>query len=950
MKFAFSERDYTPEPSFSYEGSGVSVSFGQSVSVVRFGAPGFSFNSLLYKPVGRFIVPSGYQFLPLPDIADDGRVAVAPTPVAFSFSGIAYTPGVAFAPVPVSVEASPRVPIARQPAPFVFPFSLYDTDVAARQALGVQGLSFVFTAADYAPGTGYDFDTTPVVPGVDPVGYFTASTSATASFVGAVNNPQALSGHFTASTAATASFVGHTANQGHLTASTGATASFVGKNITNQGRFTASTQAVCSFAGKYDSNVKRYTLSSTTSIQQEAEPATLQTVLPMQQTIPTPLTTASVQQQASPLNQETLSVVEQTLLTSTVTDVVVEQAIPLSDSISSTSDPLTLIYPSYDVVVEQAIPVSADTLVAFNVLYFLHSETTHPVQDCKDSLHTVLRRYYKEDEPVADWLPLSNFVYVPLPDVDDGRVAFNTPVPVFAFAGTYTPATSFTLTAADAVAVGRNPVTYQAPVYQWQGVVTLHDFAIYHAGMLLGETESRFQRALRLGVEFRAHVQDARQPPNGISPFIPGGGGTVYPPNPDPTDPPGHVTITVPTQTAYIMQHTISVTLTDLTPISMESVNLSLDADSFAWQFSGTLLDKADLVKVQQVNMEPVQLVITINGYIWKVLVERIEHSRQFGGRSIALSGRGLTALLGQPYEQPASATQSSTLTVQQLAELQLPTGWTINWTAPTWSVPSGAYSYNNQTPIQALAALASDIGAMIVPSRDAKVLNIMPRYPVLPWDFPLLSADVVIPEAVVTELSQRPVIPYQANGVYVHGGEVGGVLSWCRLDGTDGARLAATVSNALMTDVIGTRMLGERLLAADYTQPMIRSMSLPMDGTTVPLLVIGQLVSVTLDGVAIKGIINSVQIEATLGSVRQSVQIGEETPNTWAMFKELLPRDPLLVGVLSVTDGVTSLVTLLDGGVVRVRGTGDVGGKYYIRAGKIDGEAPNLVLNEVVL
>jgi hypothetical protein len=186
-----------------------------------------------------------------------------------------------------------------------------------------------------------------------------------------------------------------------------------------------------------------------------------------------------------------------------VTDVVVEQAIPLSDSISSTSDPLTLIYPSYDVVVEQAIPVSADTLVAFNVLYFLHSETTHPVQDCKDSLNTVLRRYYKEDVPVADWLPLPNFVYVPLPDVDDGRVLFNTPTPVFAFAGTYTPATSFTLTAVDTVAVERNPVTYQAPVYQWQGVVTLHDFAIYHAGMLLGETESRFQRALRLGVEFR---------------------------------------------------------------------------------------------------------------------------------------------------------------------------------------------------------------------------------------------------------------------------------------------------------------------------------------------------------------------------------------------------------------------------------------------------------------
>ena len=152
------------------------------------------------------------------------------------------------------------------------------------------------------------------------------------------------------------------------------------------------------------------------------------------------------------------------------------------------------------------------------------------------------------------------------------------------------------------------------------------------------------------------------------------------------------------------------------------------------------------------------------------------------------------------------------------------------------------------------------------------------------------------------------------------------------------------------MTDVVGTRALGSRLLAGQYAQPALKSFTVPMDGTLVPLLAVGNLVAVTVDNVAIKGIVNGVSLVASLSSVRQTIQIGEETPNTWALFKELLPRDPLLVATLSVTDGTTSLMTLLDNGVVRVRGTGNVGAKYYIRAGKIDGAAPNLTLSEVVV
>lgn len=389
-----------------------------------------------------------------------------------------------------------------------------------------------------------------------------------------------------------------------------------------------------------------------------------------------------------------------------------------------------------------------------------------------------------------------------------------------------------------------------------------------------------------------------------------------------------------------------------LTPVPLASVHLGYDADSYSWQFNGLLKDESALPLVRQVpGQPPVRLIITINGYRWIVLLDRVQQGRKFGERTINLVGRGLTSLLGQPYQQPVSATQGADLTVQQLADLQLPDGWTIQWTAATWLVPGGAYSYNSKTPIQALAGIVQDIGAMLVPARDSQTMHIMPRYPVLPWHFDIVDPDIVIPESAVVGLEESSVIESQANGVYVHGSEIGGVLSWCRLTGTAGERLVATVSNALMTDVIGCRAVGERLLAGQYTQPAIKSVTLPMDGgVDFPLIGVGQLAEITLSSGSVRGIVNSVSIDAELASVRQTIQIGEETPNTWRMFKDMLPSDPLLVATLSSTDGATSLMTLLDNGVVRVRGTGAVGGKYYIRGGRIDGEAPNMVQHEVVI
>lgn len=67
---------------------------------------------------------------------------------------------------------------------------------------------------------------------------------------------------------------------------------------------------------------------------------------------------------------------------------------------------------------------------------------------------------------------------------------------------------------------------------------------------------------------------------------------------------------------------------------------------------------------------------------------------------------------------------------------------------------------------------------------------------------------------------------------------------------------------------------------------------------------------------------------------------------NIWTSFLRLLPSNPLLVGTVAdnTSEDGTSVLTLPDGSIVRVRGHGvAVGSKAFFRAGVIEGEAPDL-------
>jgi hypothetical protein len=741
-----------------------------------------------------------------------------------------------------------------------------------------------------------------------------------------------------------------------------ATGVFVGKTVPTFGKFnTALDSCVGFFDARYDSNVKRSLIRGVNSRQETTKPARLNTAFLQSNAVKNVVSVSTWQDTTSQVSAAVVSVEQNTLKISTDKVSQQDSTLQIGAKTSFKHEQAVSLKSVLLSVVETATPLDAKTNADLQQLIPIGSRFEFASEDVNDATHVFNVSLNKQMPPEYWYTPAATFTLEMQP-----------PSHIFSLVESSYQAVSpvaFNLVLADSNATNFNLGLIDVEVVTtirtiFDSVSTyapIPDFAYPFTDAKKGLTESVQRGGYRLSAtattkqaapigrkscfksESTKFLYSQRQP------RAEGGGTIIDPPRP-PLPPSNVATFIIPTKTVYQMQHTITATLIDFTPLNVDGISISLDADSWAWQFSCKLLDVDQLSLLVSTENTPVEIIITINGFEWRVLAEKTTHTKTFAKDEIGLSGHSLSALLAPPFLQPRSATQADLFTVQQLAELELPNGWTIDWQAPTWNVPAGAFSYTAKTPIQVISEIAADIGAIVIPSRNSRTLKIAPRYPVLPWQFAEATPNLIIPDSALQSLTYRAVIPAQANGVYIHGGEVGGVIGWCRLTGSDGGRLAQTVTNSLMTDAIGCRALGERILAGQFTQPSLQSLMLPMNSTDMPLANVGDLVRVNVGNSQVRGIVNSVSITANLKEVWQTLQIGEETTNVWSVFKQILPREPLLVGTLSSTDGKTSLITLIDGGVISVRGTGTAGAKYYVRAGRIENEAPNLEVNEIMI
>jgi hypothetical protein len=359
------------------------------------------------------------------------------------------------------------------------------------------------------------------------------------------------------------------------------------------------------------------------------------------------------------------------------------------------------------------------------------------------------------------------------------------------------------------------------------------------------------------------------------------------------------------------------------------------------------LAARRTLSAVEPVDGQPVELEASINGITFRLLVERISRDRTFGKASIAISGRGKAALLDAPYAPNMNfGNESGDRTLQQLMGDVLTfngesLGWDVAFGLTDWLVPAGVFSHNG-TYMDAMNRLAEAGGGYVQAHRSLDELQVLPIYPFAPWEWTtLVDPDFELPSAPVTRESIEWVDKPQYNRVFVQG-MAGGIVGRVTRAGTAGDLVAQTIVDALTTHADAARQRALPVLS-DVGRIANIGLRLPVLDAT-GIIVPGKFVRYVDGGTTRVGLVRSVNVEVAMPQVWQTIN-WRLTLNLFKQFTALLPKTPLLVGVVVDAGDGMALVEELGGGRTRVRGDAAVGDSVFFRNGLIEGPAPDLTV-----
>lgn len=284
----------------------------------------------------------------------------------------------------------------------------------------------------------------------------------------------------------------------------------------------------------------------------------------------------------------------------------------------------------------------------------------------------------------------------------------------------------------------------------------------------------------------------------------------VWPPTPPIDDD----TILVPNLPVYVMLPTMTaVRLPDRTPIPLLSISLQEERGGYPWSFSAPMRREGlELINPDAGTLPEIE--VSINGYPWTLVVEAYDDNRRFGSNTVSLRGFSPSALLAAPHAPTRTYTATADRTAAQLAEEELPPGWTLVWDAVDWLIPGGTFSYADLAPIEAIAQLASAIGASIESDPAERRIRVAPGYPESPWAWPESAPYAVLPAGVLASGSSTWKGGTNADGVYVYAQNAGSG-AFVKLAGSAGAVQIPMVVDPLLVHADAQRERGRQELAA---------------------------------------------------------------------------------------------------------------------------------------
>jgi hypothetical protein len=335
--------------------------------------------------------------------------------------------------------------------------------------------------------------------------------------------------------------------------------------------------------------------------------------------------------------------------------------------------------------------------------------------------------------------------------------------------------------------------------------------------------------------------------------------------------------VVVPVRRVYIVLNNVSlVRVSDNLALPVISMSLSLDINSWTWGWDAQMPASAESLVSPTAMLTPVELEANVNGFAVRLLAEGISRERRFGAATIRVTGRGKSALLAAPYAPIKNYVQASAFTAQQLMADVLTAnsvsiGWSVDWGLTDWFVPSGVFAFQGSW-MDGVVKIAQAAGGYVHPHPTTQTLRVRPRYPLPPWQWGALTADVALPADAVEQESIQWVDRPLYNRVFVRG-EAQGILGQVTRTGTAGDLLAPMVVDSLITHADAARQRGIAVLS-DTGRKLELSLRLPVAADMGGLLEPGKVISYQDGATARKGIVRSVKVDASFPNVWQTIGV----------------------------------------------------------------------------
>lgn len=256
------------------------------------------------------------------------------------------------------------------------------------------------------------------------------------------------------------------------------------------------------------------------------------------------------------------------------------------------------------------------------------------------------------------------------------------------------------------------------------------------------------------------------------------------------------------------MNHALLKRVSDNMPLDLRDFSAKINFGSWCWEFSATLNTRESFEAVEPSESGYHEVEADINGYLLRFYVERAG-SDESRTNSFSIAGRGIAAELAEPYAAVASYTEEQQRTIRQIIEDRLfGTGWTLDWQITDFLVPADAYSFHNLTPMAAITAITGQIGVRIQAHGKDKVLQILPRYGIKPWQWATATPALALGESVILNTARdwQPGPDY--NGVVVSG-TTQGIIAKILRTGSGGTNMGPMVTEPLIVTTEAATMRG---------------------------------------------------------------------------------------------------------------------------------------------